>query len=62
MKVNRNQTRLRDALIADMVAIQPIYAEGVLHGVSNWEEIPPEVEEMCNRYFYFPGRSRDVGS
>lgn len=50
MNDRQNQVRLRDAQISDMAEIQSIYAGEVLHGVSSWEEIPPEVEEMCNRF------------
>jgi phosphinothricin acetyltransferase len=50
MSDDQKQVKLRDARIADMAEIQAIYAEEVLHGVSSWEEIPPEVEEMCNRF------------
>lgn len=50
MDDHQDQVKLRDARISDMAEIQSIYAEEVLHGVSSWEEIPPEVEEMCNRF------------
>ena len=50
MSDHQDQVKLRDARISDMAEIQPIYAGEVLHGVSSWEEIPPEVEEMCNRF------------
>ncbi len=44
------QPVLRDAIEEDMPAIREIYAEQVLNGVSSWEEIPPDSEEMKTRY------------
>jgi len=34
---------------SDLVAIQAIYAEQVLHGTASFEEIPPNVNEMLAR-------------
>ena len=34
---------------ADLPAIQNIYAHEVLHGVSSWEEIPPDLAEITRR-------------
>ncbi|MCP4432075.1 MAG: hypothetical protein GY806_13940 [Gammaproteobacteria bacterium] len=50
MKLYQKQIRLRDAQAADMTAVQSIYTDEVLHGVSSWEEIAPDMEEMCNRF------------
>jgi phosphinothricin acetyltransferase len=38
------------ALPADLPEIQAIYAHHVLHGTGTFEEIPPSIEEMTNRY------------
>ncbi len=40
---------VRDATEADLVAIESIYADHVLHGLATFEEIPPTVEEMASR-------------
>ena len=45
-----NQTVLiRDSLEADVVAIQAIYANHVLHGTASFELTPPTLEEMRQR-------------
>ena len=41
---------LRDAVPADIPAIQAIYAHHVLHGLASFEEVPPPVEEMRARF------------
>ncbi len=40
---------LRDVEDADLPAIQKIYAYQVEHGVSSWEETPPDIAEMTRR-------------
>lgn len=40
---------LRDVTDADLPAIQEIYAFEVLHGVSSWEEVPPDLLEISRR-------------
>lgn len=41
---------LRDVTATDMAQIQSIYAHHVLHGAASFEEIPPDVAEMQNRF------------
>ena len=41
---------IRPAQPADMAEIQAIYAHHVLHGTGTFEEIPPSIEEMIQRY------------
>lgn len=41
--------RVRDAVTADMSAIQAIYAYHVLHGSASFEETPPTSDEMARR-------------
>jgi L-amino acid N-acyltransferase YncA len=38
--------RVRDAVDADMAAIQAIYAHHVLHGRASFEEVPPSADEF----------------
>jgi L-amino acid N-acyltransferase YncA len=40
---------IRDATVADMAAVQAIYARHVLHGLASFEEEPPPLEEMLLR-------------
>ena len=40
---------VRDATVADMEAVQAIYAFHVLHGLASFEEVPPAVAEMVQR-------------
>lgn len=49
--VNKSPTslRIRDVTDDDMQAVQRIYAEEVLTGVSSWEEEPPSLNEMLQR-------------
>ena len=42
---------LRDAAPDDLPAIQEIYAYHVRHGLASFEETPPDVEELRERYF-----------
>ncbi|WP_421783821.1 GNAT family N-acetyltransferase [Kiloniella litopenaei] len=44
-----NQIIIRNVEDADIASIQEIYADEVLHGVSSWEEIPPDQAEMLDR-------------
>jgi len=41
---------VRDALAADMAAVQAIYAPHVLEGFSSFEETPPDAAEMLRRF------------
>ena len=41
---------IRPAASADIPEIQAIYAHHVLHGAGTFEEVPPSVEEMQDRY------------
>ena len=41
---------LRDATAADMAVVQSIYAAHVSHGTGTFEEVPPNVEEMTDRW------------
>ena len=41
---------IRTALPADIPDIQAIYGHHVLHGAGTFEEVPPSVEEMVERY------------
>jgi L-amino acid N-acyltransferase YncA len=41
---------IRDATTADLPDIQAIYAHHVLHGTGTFEEIPPSIEEMAERF------------
>ena len=41
---------IRDATLADIQDIQAIYAHHVLHGTGTFEEVPPSVEEMRERF------------
>lgn len=40
---------VRDAVEADMTAVQAIYAHNVLHGRASFEESPPSLAEMIER-------------
>jgi len=40
---------VRDAVEADMAAVQAIYAFHVLNGLASFEETPPSLDEMCAR-------------
>ena len=41
---------LRDATAADIAVVQSIYATHVSHGTGTFEEVPPNVEEMTDRW------------
>ena len=41
---------IRDATEADVPEIQSIYAHHVLHGAGTFEEVPPSVEDMLQRF------------
>lgn len=41
---------IRLAVVADLPAIQSIYAHHVLHGTGTFEEVPPSLEEMTKRF------------
>jgi L-amino acid N-acyltransferase YncA len=41
---------VRPASLADLGAIQRIYAHHVLHGLGSFEETPPDVAEMTRRF------------
>lgn len=41
---------VRDAAAADFAAISAIYAEHVRHGLASFEEAPPTVDEMLERW------------
>lgn len=41
--------QIRDATLADMPAVQALYAHYVLHELATFELIPPTLEEMCSR-------------
>ncbi|HJS86905.1 MAG TPA: GNAT family N-acetyltransferase, partial [Acetobacteraceae bacterium] len=43
-------SQLRHATLADLPEIQSIYAHHVLHGTGTFEEIPPSIEEMAERF------------
>lgn len=45
----RKSLIIRDVSDDDMGAIQEIYADEVINGVSSWEEKPPSLEEMIAR-------------
>jgi phosphinothricin acetyltransferase len=40
---------VRDAIDADMAAVQAIYAHNVMHGRASFEETPPTLAEMLER-------------
>ena len=47
---------IRPAGFADVPEIQSIYAHHVLHGTGSFEEQPPSVEEMADRFGRVVGR------
>ena len=47
--LGQNCTLVRDATLADMAAIQAIYAHQVLRGTASFEEVPPSTEELERR-------------
>ena len=44
------ESHVRDALEADMAAVLAIYTPHVLHGLSTFEEVPPSLDDMIDRY------------
>lgn len=42
--------RIRDATSAHVAEMQSIYAHHVLHGTGTFDEIPPSIEEMAERF------------
>ncbi len=48
--------QIRPARHADLPEIQAIYAHHVLHGTGTFEEAPPSVEEMAERFEAIIGR------
>ncbi len=48
--------QIRDAAAADVPAMQSIYAQHVLSGTGTFEEEPPSVEEMAERFGKVAGR------
>jgi len=40
---------IRDATLADMVAVQALYAHYVLNELATFELVPPSLDEMCAR-------------
>lgn len=46
----RTAIAVRDAAVADLLAIQGIYAHHVTHGTASFEEAPPDLAEMTKRY------------
>lgn len=48
--MNRTPPILRDAVVADLPAVQAIYAHHVLHGTASFEEIPPDLETIVARW------------
>ncbi|MBV9654958.1 MAG: N-acetyltransferase [Acetobacteraceae bacterium] len=42
--------QIRDANLTDMADIQAIYAHHVLHGTGTFEDVPPSIEEMTERF------------
>jgi phosphinothricin acetyltransferase len=47
---------IRAAIEADLPDIQAIYAHHVLHGTGTFEEVPPSLEEMTQRFAAGSGR------
>jgi len=41
---------VRDATENDLMAVQEIYADHVLHGIASFEETPPDITEIMHRY------------
>jgi len=50
MSSSESAMRTRDAEPADIAEIQAIYAHHVLRGTGTFEEIPPSIEEMTERF------------
>ncbi len=41
---------IRMASESDLIAVQEIYADHVLHGIASFEEIPPDIAEIMHRF------------
>ncbi len=50
VSVANPMTIVRDTSVADMLALQEIYAVEVLSGLASFEEIPPSASEMTERF------------
>lgn len=50
-----NHMRIRAAAVTDLPAIQAIYAYHVLHGTGSFEEIPPSLEDITERFHNVTG-------
>ncbi|CAN7208135.1 GNAT family N-acetyltransferase [Bosea sp. LjRoot9] len=48
-EASRPAILVRDAVEADMAAVQAIYAHHVLHGLASFEETPPGIDELLAR-------------
>src|SRR5262245_17695320 len=48
---------IRPATDADMANVQRIYGEHVAHGLASFEEMPPSVDEMRERFRRLKGQS-----
>jgi L-amino acid N-acyltransferase YncA len=46
---SRPSILIRDAVEADMAAVQAIYAHHVLHGLASFEETPPGIDDLLAR-------------
>lgn len=44
------KTQVRSAIERDLTAIQAIYPHEVLHGLATFEEVPPTLAEMTDRW------------
>jgi L-amino acid N-acyltransferase YncA len=56
MNAGTQELVLRDALEADLAAVQAIYAHHVLHGLASFEEEAPSLDVMRGRYSEVAGR------
>jgi phosphinothricin acetyltransferase len=57
--MDRHDTHIAPALHADLPEIQGIYAHHVLHGTGTFEETPPSIEEMTERFQTGTARNTD---
>ena len=48
--------QIRDASLSDLPEIQAIYAHHVLHGTGTFEDEPPSIEEITERYHKIVGQ------
>ena len=49
--------QLRDVVAADIPQIHAIYSHHVMHGAASFEEVPPDVAEMKNRFAALKARN-----